>query len=243
MKKNFGLQMFSLRDVSADYETAFKKTAEMGFAGVEFAGYYGLGKEQMKEMLEKNGLRAFSTHLGPDRLRAALKEEIEYNLYVGNRHIVCPFYPIKTADDVLRAAEEFNEWAEICEQNGMKFGYHNHDFEFKPLEDGRIPMDILIENTSDKVKLQPDTRWVRTGGLKPEEFIQKNSDRILSLHLQEYGEDGGSPELGCGVLDWKAIYEAGENAGAEFYILEQELYTLPVYDSIALCAQNIEKIF
>lgn len=245
MKENFGIQLYSLRDeTKKDHLAVLEYVSKLGFPCIEFAGYYGMSAKEMKATLDRLNLKAVSTHVGPDRLRTGLLEEIAYNKAVGNNTIICPWYAAKTKEQALEAAKEMNEWANICAKEGMTFGYHNHDFEFLKVDGDKTVMDIILENTDDCFKMELDVYWAVYAGYDPIEFIEKYKNRMCMLHLKEIAADNKTNiEFGNGVIDWMKVVEAGRKAGVTHYILEQEEYSVPVLESIKICADNMNKIF
>lgn len=243
MDKRFGLQLYSLReDTAKDAALVLKKVAEMGFQSIEFAGYYGIGGKEMKMLLEDLGLKAISSHVGYHRFTDNFKEEVEFNHAVGNTNIVLPWYKIDTLEDAKKSVEEIGKMREAFLAEGFDFGYHNHAFEFKALDDnGTCGMDYIT--SVQGLKLQPDVFWVKTAGIDPVAFIEQNTGRLISIHMKEYGSDGKNAEFGTGILPWREIMQAAEAGGTSIGILEQEEYSCPPLKSVEIGAKNIKKIF
>jgi len=243
MIDNIGLQLYSLRDAAQkDYVKMLEDVAAIGYKYIEFAGYGGLSSKEMKAHLDRLGLRAVGAHIGIDRLTNAFSEEVEFNKTVGNDFIICPYYGMKTKEDALTAAKDFNAMADKCAIEGMTFGYHNHAFEFEKTEDGEYLMEVLIANTSPLVKLELDVYWVEFAGLNAVSFIKKHADRIELLHLKELSAERTNVEIGTGILDFKAIIAAGKAAGVSFNIVEQEQYTVEPLESVKICFDNLQKL-
>ena len=243
MKKQFALQLYSLReDTARDAAAVLKQVAAMGFQSIEFAGYYGMDGREMKLLLEDLGLTAVSSHVGYNRFTDHFKEEIEFNHAVGNHHIVLPYYGIQNTEDAKRAVEDIGKMREAFIREGFDFGYHNHAFEFAPLDEaGACGMDYII--SIQDLKLQPDVFWIKTAGIDPVAFIRQNTGRLISVHMKEYGSDGKNAEFGTGILPCREIMQAAEAGGTTIGILEQEEYSCPPLESVAIGAKNIEKIF
>lgn len=243
MDKRFALQLYSLRkDTALDAVAVLKKVAAMGFKSIEFAGYYGFSGKEMAALLTDLGLKAVSSHVGYNRFTDHFKEEVEFNHAVGNTHIVLPAYGMQTLEDAKRAVEDIGKMREAFIREGFEFGYHNHAFEFAPLDEtGTTGMDYIT--SVQDLKLQPDVFWVKTAGLDPVAFIEQNAGRLLSIHMKEYGSDGKNAEFGCGILPWREIMRAAEAGGTSIGILEQEEYSCPPLESVKIGAKNIEKIF
>ena len=238
------LQMYSLRDLTAeDFVGTMRSVAEIGYAGVELAGYGGLSAPDMKALLEELGLKPAGSHVGLDLLEKEMESVIEYSLGIGNPYVVCPSLPRDRRQDEasLRAtAQSLNRIGAACKERGLQFCYHNHAFEFQTF-DGKCILDILLESTGPElVQLEVDTYWVQFAGLDPADLIARQSERVTLVHLKDMdAQDRSFAEVGEGTLDWKAIFAASEGAGAEWYIVEQDRCKRPPLESVRLSLENL----
>ena len=242
--QNVGLQLYSLHELTEkDFCGTVEKVARMGYKGVEFAGYGGLTPAQMVQLLKDNGLEAYGSHIGglpkSDREWDA---EIEMNLAVGNRYLVCPWQTMATHDDALRFAEIMNEaWAKL-KPHGLRLGYHNHDHEFK-VDGGEVLMDTVLQNVEPDIFMEFDVFWVAYAGYDPLRYIRKYAGRQPLMHIKELGPDRkANVEVGAGVLDMEAILKLGLEIGTEHFIIEQEEYTMPMLDSCRVSLENLLKV-
>ena len=238
--KNIGLQLYSLRDETPkDFRGTVEKVAKMGYKGVEFAGYGGLKPSELAQLLRDNGLEVYGTHFGAlPKTPAELDAEIEMNLAIGNKYLVCPWQDMKTHDDALRFADVMNETAAKLAPHGLRLGYHNHAHEFV-VDGGEILMETLLTNAPD-VFAEFDVFWVAYAGYDPVRFIRKYAGRQPLMHLKELGPDRkANVECGTGVLDFASIITAGLAAGTEHFIVEQEEYTLPPLASCEVSLKNL----
>ena len=239
--KEVGLQLYSLREeTEKDFCATVEKVAKMGYTGVEFAGYGGLKPAALAQLLKDNGLAAYGTHFGAlPKTDAELDAQIEMNLALGNSYLVCPWHDMKTRDDALRLAEIMNETATKLKPHGLRLGYHNHAHEFAKDGDNTL-MDVLMENTEKEIFAEFDVFWVAYAGYDPVEYIRKYAGRQPLMHLKELAADRrANVELGTGVLDFAAIIRAGQQAGTEHFIIEQEEYTLPPLES---CKASLDAV-
>ncbi len=162
-----GLQLYTVRhEMEKDVDATIAKVAAAGYQEVEFAGYFGKSPADVKALLDHHGLTAPSAHmpsLAPDQWRASL----DAAKAIGHHYVVVPFIPAearKTLDGFKRVAQDFNRVAAQAHDAGLQFAYHNHDFEFVPME-GRLPYDVLLEATDPKlVQLEIDLYWITKGG-------------------------------------------------------------------------------
>ncbi|MBQ8973322.1 MAG: sugar phosphate isomerase/epimerase [Clostridia bacterium] len=242
--QNVGLQLYSLRDaMQADFKGTVAKVAEMGYKGVEFAGYGGLKPAEMAQLLKDNGLTAYGSHTGGlPKTDAELDAEIEMNLAVGNPYLVCPWQTMATHDDALRFAETMNETYAKLKPHGLKLGYHNHAHEFV-VDGGEVLMDTVLSHVDPEIFMEFDVFWVAYAGYDPLRYIRKYAGRQPLMHLKELGPDRkANVELGAGVLDFDAIVRLGQEIGTEHFIIEQEEYTLPPIDSCKVSLDTLLKL-
>ena len=160
------LQLYTVRDeTEKDFIGTLEKVAEMGYKGVEFAGFGDIPASRMKATLDRLGLKAVGSHTGPDLLKEKLDEVIKYNLEIGNKYIICPWAPFETKDDYVNAACLFNKIGARCKDSGLQFAYHNHDFEFKVF-DGEYGLEILYNGTKPENMVDVSRRRRRTSKVK-----------------------------------------------------------------------------
>jgi sugar phosphate isomerase/epimerase len=242
------LQMYTLRDVAAnDFAGTFKKVADLGYAGVELAGTGGLSAAELKKLLDGLGLQIAGNHVGLQLLESDLNAALDYNAEIGNKNVVCPYLPEerrKSADDYKTLAALLNKVGATCKERGMQLCYHNHAFEFDKFE-GQAGLDILFENTDpDLVKAELDTYWVKYGGEDPAAYIRKYSGRVPLVHLKDMTNDEKRTfaEVGEGTMDFNAIFEASEEAGVEWYIVEQDSCQRPSLESVEISLRNLKSM-
>ncbi len=220
------LQLYTVRDVmNKDYEGALKQVADIGYKHVEMAGLGKNSPEQVRAMLDKLGLKAISSHGGFERLRDDVQAVINEARVLGYDMIGCPYIPARTLTEYREAVKVFNTAAKVIKDAGMTFFYHNHSFEFAPIEEGRRGMDVIFSESDPKlVNSELDVYWVQHGGQDPVAWIKKLSGRLPLLHIKdmEKGEKRGFAEVGTGVLNFQAILEAAPAAGVRAYIIEQD---------------------
>lgn len=239
--QNVGLQLYSLHEYTEkDFCGTVEQVARMGYRGVEFAGYGALKPGQVARLLKDNGLEAYGSHIGGlPKTEAELDAEIEMNLAVGSRYLVCPWQDMATRDDALRFAEVMNETAARLRPHGLRLGYHNHDFEFR-VDRGEVLLDTVLNNVDADVFAEFDVFWVAAAGFDPLRYIRRYAGRQPLMHLKELAADRKSNvEIGAGILDFDAIVAEGLAAGVEHFIIEQEEYTLPPLES---CKRSLDRL-
>lgn len=234
-----GLQLYTVRDaMEKDFEGTLRRIAEMGYQGVEFAGYYGRTAEQVKAILEETGLTALGAHTPYDRLRDALDEEITFNQAIGNNTLIMPFLSEEDRNRWHEIFEDIDRIGQHCKESGITFCYHNHEFELTQLLEGQPVLDAMYSKVgAEHLQMELDTCWVHYAGLDPLAYIAKYADRLPLVHWKDMvkREDGSAEtvELGRGEVDVKAIADAAIKAGAAWLVVEQDYCTGNPLDCIA----------
>lgn len=229
---SLSLQLYSIRgDCGKDFDAALAEVAKMGFAGVEFAGYYGYANKgkDLRKRLDDLGLKAAATHIGTGSFRGdALQKTIDFHQELGCKYLIVPGDRDFTDPEKSKAlAETFNEASAKLKPVGMFCGYHNHTGEFKK-DGGKTFWDLFAERTNKDVVLQQDCGWSAAAGYNPVELIKKYPGRTKVTHFKPavIGDDKSKkPILGQDSVDWAAVYAACvEHGGTEWVTLEQEQY-------------------
>ena len=225
--EKIGLQLYTVRKaMQTDVEGTLTRVAATGYKEVEFAGYFGKSPTDIKAMLDRLGLSAPAVHVGslaPEQWRASLDAANT----IGHRYVVVPWIPAEeraTLDGWKRVAERYNRAAADARAAGLQFAYHNHDFEFAPVE-GRIPYDVLLENTDPQlVQLEIDLYWITKGGQDPLAYFQRWPGRVPLVHVKDSAgpPDNKMMDVGAGTIDWKRIFARREQAGIRHYFVEHD---------------------
>lgn len=246
-----GLQLYTVRDqMKADFDATLAKVAAIGYKEVEFAGYFGRTPQQVRVAIDKNGLASPACHVDYDVLAPnKWPAQIESAKVIGQGYIVNPWIPEnlrKTDDDWKRAADTFNRAGEESKKAGIQFAYHNHWFEFLPVN-GKRPYDTLLTLCDkDLVKMELDLCWITVGGGDPLKYFDRYPGRFPLVHVKDMkklppvtaagGQNFGDElkdmtEVGGGIIDWKKIFAHSEEAGIQHYIVEHDKPAKP-FDSI-----------
>lgn len=241
------LQLYSVRtDCAEDLPGTLAKVAAMGYDGVEFAGYYDYSADDLRKMLDDNGLICCGSHLGIQTLLGdELEKTAEFNRTLGNPYLICPGLPAEytnSRDAWRRTAEIFNEISAKCRAMDAWTGYHNHHTEFTEL-DGEMPWDTFFGNTDKDVIMQLDTGNALHGGADVVPFLERYPGRALTVHLKEYSATDDKALIGEGDVRWDEIFTLCETSGAtRWYIVEQESYAYPPLECVDRCLQNLRNM-
>ena len=238
--EQFAIQLYSVRDIiDNDFTGTLKKLAEMGYTGVEFAGYGGLSAQEMKGVLTANSLKPVGAHIGIEGLTKHLDEEIAYHKVLGTEYFICPFFDMKTGEDALKLAETLKSVIAKCGEAGFKFAYHNHAHEFAR-DGGESLLDILFKNLPPEAAMELDIYWAAHAGIEPFAYMEKHKNRLKLLHIKQIDKDKKCVDLDQGVIDFKKIITVAKTLGVEHFILEQEEYEV---SSIVSVKNDIDYIF
>lgn len=227
------LQLYTVREPAAkDLPGTLKRVREAGFEYVQWSGMPDLSAQEIRDALDAAGLKAIAAHCDVVAMETDFDADVAFWKTVGAPD-VAPGGMMDDCRDTLEAwlqgARRLDALGARLREVGMRLSYHNHAAEFEKFpEDPRCKLDILYEETSpENLYAELDTAWVQVGGADPAAYIRKYSGRCPVIHVKDLAaeeRDGHPwfPPLGQGVLDWTAIFEAGEAAGIEWYAYEQD---------------------
>ncbi|MBE0638060.1 MAG: sugar phosphate isomerase/epimerase [Bacteroidales bacterium] len=226
--KKIAIQLWSLRDIlKDDLQGVLAQISRLGFTGIEPYGFdgkfYGVEAKEFRKICSDLKLEIYSTHTGITADNADFYSEKAVD--VGMQYLVLPSFagrPDKTAADFQNLAEEMNRIGETCKQYNLRFGYHNHDFEFRMIDDVLLYEILLKETDPDLVFFQPDTYFFAKAGYNLPDFIHRYPGRFLTWHIKDRNNDGDSCIIGNGRIDFKNILNSSAKAGLELMIYEQE---------------------
>lgn len=221
-----GYQLYTARDLMAeDSEKVLNRLAEIGYHEVEFAGYHGHTPSTVRTMLDKAGLTAPSAHVSLDNIREAPGELIDAASTVGHSYLVLPSLPEQereSLDQYRGHAEQMNRFGERCKNAGIQFAYHNHEFEFEPLDD-QLPMDLLMKEVDPALmQVELDFYWATYAGQDPIEFFRSNAGRVALCHVKDMDSAGEITDPGAGTIDFAAIFAESDMAGLRHFFVERD---------------------
>jgi sugar phosphate isomerase/epimerase len=222
------LQMYTLRNESAeDFTGTLEKVAQLGYEGVELAGYGDLKAKELRHVLDDLGLKAASSHIPLSELRNDAEKVIHDQKELGSKYVVCPYLEPeeRTDNDYFRLIDDLNEIGEKCAEEGLTLCYHNHDFELAKLSNGRSALETILQETNPEwVKAEFDIYWLTFAGERPAEWLERYKNRSPLVHLKDMTTDGEQffAELGTGGVDLDSVLGFGEDGSIDWWIVEQD---------------------
>ena len=251
-KKLVGVQLYSVRDdMRKDPQATLNALAEMGYKYVEHANYigrkfYGWEAKEFKKRLDDLGMKMPSGHTVMGKLHwddakndftDLWKYTVEDAAIMGQELVISPSIDMGIRKDknlLLKYMDIFNKSGELCQKSGMRFGYHNHDFEFSEKLEGELLYDIMLNNTDPRlVAQQLDIGNMINGGGIPAEVMKKFPGRFVSMHVKDEVPASSGHEhfestilgKGSGQIDVQALVKLGDKeGGTKHFIIEQEAY-------------------
>ncbi len=239
-----GIQLYTVRNLlSQDFQGTFDKIAAIGYKEVELGFYLTLPAPEVKATLDRLGIVSPSAAFYYSDIRDKWPDVVARCHALGHRYIVIPSVDDefrKQPDGWKRAAEAFSRTGETTRKAGIQLTYHNHWREFVPGPDGKIPYDIMLENSDPSLlKMEMDLCWITVGGGDPLQYFSRYPGRFPLVHVKDLKKvpalaevrsgkfDGDSvipvmTEAGSGVIDWKKIFAHSEQAGIKHYFVEHD---------------------
>jgi sugar phosphate isomerase/epimerase len=240
-----GAQLYTVRhQAEQDLPQVLDQIARIGYTEVEtYGGLYTNSADSVRHMIEGAGLTAPSAHFGYNEFDS----RFNYAKELGVGWMVCSVIAPSlwnSAEGFATAAKQFNAWGQRAKDMGMRFAFHNHDYEFRPQANGKTGYEILVGETDPHlVFFEIDVYWAAQAGLDPIALMRGTGHRLKMLHLKDRlpgfppsfvmnADSAHFTEVGHGTLDWKAILAEAESLGVEHYFVEQDQTAIPPIDSL-----------
>jgi sugar phosphate isomerase/epimerase len=237
-----GLQVYSLRDIFAkDAPAALDKIKAFGVKTVETYNIAKPAPAELRSLLDARGIKAVSGHFGYDAFQKDIAGVTASAKALGLEYVGVAWIPHTLAEfsmeDADKAAADFNTWGAALAKDGLKFMYHCHGYEFKPIAEGsdKTFMDVLMEKTKpEAVAFEMDVFWVVHPGADPVKYLKKYPGRWQLMHIKDMAKNarvgiftGKAPHeegvpAGAGRMDWPAILKAASENGVKHYFIEDE---------------------
>ena len=236
--QEIGLQLYSLRnEFKTDVPGTLALIKKWNIRKIEGGGTYGLTVDAYKKLLADNNLEMVSYGASFEELASNPQKIAQNAKAFGSKYIMCAWIPHKqggfTVDEMNKAIEVFNRAGKVLHENGLKFVYHPHGYEFRPYENG-TQFDYMIKKTDPRyVNFEMDVFWVKHPGQDPVALLKKYPKRFLMLHLKDRrpgtqgNQEGQAPDetnvvLGQGDVGIAAVMKQAKKMGIKYCFIEDE---------------------
>lgn len=263
-------QLYSAREeAEKDLMKVLVALKEMGYDGVEFAGFYGHSAEDIASMLIEVGLTPISSHVPFATLQEDIFGVISYHQKIGIPYIAVPYLTEEDRPGSAKFAKtirDIHTFGVLCKHAGIQLLYHNHDFEFETVS-GQYGLDFLYDAISDNLlQTELDLCWVKYAGVDPASYLAKYEGRSPIVHLKDFvgtkgtaspyaliGDEKSAENVdttafeyrpfGYGCQDAEAIINAAIKAGAQWFVIEQdESPSRPPLESAKMSIDTLYKL-
>jgi sugar phosphate isomerase/epimerase len=235
MTPPISLQLYTLRDLLAqDFEGTIRKVADTGFVGVETANLFGGSPAAAARLFGELGLTVSGAH-SPLPLGDQKQEVLDTLGALHCERLIVAWQPpekYKSLDGIKSICDTLNEGAAVARAHGLQLGYHNHWFEYQPVED-RIPVDVMLEHLDPAVFFEVDTYWVQTAGQDPAQVVRRLGARAPLLHVKDGPCQLEAPmtALGEGVVDIPGVVAAGVGS-TEWLVVELDQCATDILEAV-----------
>jgi sugar phosphate isomerase/epimerase len=230
------LQLYTLRDALAqDFAGVIRRVADMGYIGVETAGFPGTPATEAARLFREMGLQVSGAHV-PLPLGDKKAEVLETMDALGCRYLICawldPDRYFGTPDQIRQACDLLNEASAVARANGLILAYHNHWFEYQPVA-GRPAYQYMLDYLDPGVVFEVDTYWVKTAGCDPVEVVRTLGHRAPLLHIKDGPCVREQPmvAVGAGSMDFPAIITAAETT-VEWLVVELDRCATDILEAV-----------
>ncbi|MFN5136026.1 MAG: sugar phosphate isomerase/epimerase family protein [Chitinophagaceae bacterium] len=260
-KENYGIQVYTVReDIKKNPEAALAYVAKAGYTQAELYGFddvktfWGLRTpKQVKKILDENGMVSPSCHY---HLKGFMyegkiddwKAAVEASAILGNEYMIVPWVEkeYRSGEYYKKLVDLLGKASELTRAAGMKFAYHNHDFEFEKDADGNMFEETLLKTfTQEQMEFELDLYWVVYAGHNPVDWFKKYPGRFTMWHVKDLttNKEGikESTQVGDGVVDFTSIYAQRKLSGLKYGYVEQEAYTMPEEECIKRSIEYMKK--
>ncbi len=249
---NVTAQLYTLREflkTPEEIRKALRKVKAIGYHAVQASGLGPIEPQHLKQLADEAGVRICVTHISYDRLKDDLDEVIKDHKIWNCRYVGLGSMPEQfrsSKDGYIAFSKEFNEVSKKLFNEGLKFVYHNHNFEFEKF-DGVTGLDLLLNNTDPETfGIELDTYWVQSGGANPVEWIKKVEGRMDVVHFKDMAIKGRQQqfaEIGQGNLNWSNIIAVCRETNVKWYAVEQDKCDHDPFESLKISLEYLKKFF
>lgn len=250
-KPIIGMQMYSLRDqAEIDFLGTLEEVAKIGYKAVELTGFFNVPAKELKSRLDQLGLKAPSAHISlhfndMQNLLSKFIVQLEYAKEAEIGCIITPWVPLPeepAMEDVKHLVDVLTKCAEKVHEMGMKYGFHNHEDEFKLIEGKTVLEHLMEQMPKELMTLELDLGWVHLAGYEPEVYIHKYKDRIHMIHAKDFDNGRKDTEVGRGKVGYDKLIRTADSAGIAYIFVEQEQFAVSSLESAQMNYDYFRKL-
>ena len=234
------LQLFSVRDaMERDVRQTLKDVAALGYQRVEFAGFFGISPESLRDWLAENKLSVFGSHLSCDTIENDFDAIVRYHQTIGCDRITINRNQLFSREAIAAFLRPVNRLRPRLLDEGIRLGFHNHHQEFEKNPDGSIAYPHILERT--ELDLQLDVFWACVAGNDPVAQMESFGDRLQSIHLKDGLLDGTELPLGRGEMNLPAMVQKANELGVDI-ITESETLNPSGITEAKICIEYFKNL-
>lgn len=228
MKQKCAVQLYTLREeCQTDFPSILRQVKQMGWAGVQFAGFHGYEPAELAHVMDEIGLQTAGLHVSYQQIAEELEQLTEEAHLFRTRDLICSSTPadLRNPQGYRQVRKGLNEAAARLREVNMRLSYHNHAFEFESAADGHSGAELLLAPEAGNLFCaELDVYWIKKAGYDPASFLNRYTSHMPIIHLKDMTPDAEETfaEIGEGTLDFTAILEWGEQNRIEWYVVEQD---------------------
>jgi sugar phosphate isomerase/epimerase len=226
MSSRVGLMLYTLRgDCARDFEGTLRAVREVGYEGVELIDLHGHDPHAVRALLDELGLAVCGRHASLERIESDLDALAGELRAVGSDRLVLAWIPPPaTAQEADAVVARIAPLARRVRDAGLRFGFHNHDGELRPLDDGRTVVDRLLELDEDELFFEVDLGWAWFAGVEPAALVERLAPRVPLVHVKDLAPRAEQlfVPVGDGDVGYGDVLPAIEGLGIDWLLVEQD---------------------
>ena len=253
-----GIQMYTMRNHMkdrAELENTLKRLAEIGYKNVQISKPSYLTMQELADMLKEYGMKDDSVFCTTSKIIENIKNIVNEAEILGTDVLRTDSIPAElrnSEEGYMKFASMLNEQGKVLKQNGLRYIYHFHAFEFITFG-SRRGIDILLNETDpETVMFQPDVFWLTSAGTEPSVSLRAFAGRAFYMHVKDYaikqleGVIENVPSyfapVGTGNLNWPGIMKTAKEIGIELFVVEQDKCDGDVFEAVKISYDNLRKM-
>jgi sugar phosphate isomerase/epimerase len=253
-KNKIGLQLYTLRDsIGKDPKGILDKVASFGYKELETYGYadgkiFGIDFSEFCQHAKSLQMDVVSGHYGLDKIKGdTWQKAVEDAKKNGQQYMVVPYIAEperKTIDDYKKICADLNAAGEVCNKQGIRFQYHNHNWEFTPV-DGQVPYDVMLKELDPKnVGMELDIFWIVNAGHDPVKYFNQYPGRFEQWHVKDMDKNdrNKNANVGSGSIDYKSLFAKAKLSGMKHWYVEYDSFPGTPLESAEASAKFLKSL-